>query len=137
MLAIAAVTALLSASPLRAQQDAAPVVHKQSDIPYVSGGSTEDEARALHKVANKYPMQLRFAVGDDPSAGKGVHVTIRNLKGETVIDALSDGPVFYFNPPSGRWTIDAEYKGEVVSKTVDLIGRRYIGLQFDFKGQGG
>jgi hypothetical protein len=112
----------------------APVVHKQSDINYVSGGTTEDEARELHKVANKYPMQLRFVVGDDPTAGKGVRVMVKNLKGETVIDAVSEGPVFYFNPPSGRWTVDAEYRGETVSKTVDLVGRRYIGLQFDFKG---
>ena len=119
-----------------AQTDAppAPVVHKQSDIQYVSGGATEEEAQALHKVANKYPMQLRFVIGNDPSAGKGVHVKVRNLKGEAVIDAVSDGPVFYFNPPSGRWTVDAEYNGETVSKTVDLIGRRYIGLQFEFKG---
>ena len=50
---------------------------------------------------------------------------------------MSEGPAFYFNPPSGRWTIDAEYNGETVSKTVDLIGRRYIVLEFDFKGSGG
>jgi hypothetical protein len=138
-LTIAAAMVLLPAGPLHAQQDApaAPAVHKQSDIPYVSGGATEAEAKELHRVANKYPMQLRFMIGDDPNAGKGVHVTVKNMKGEKVIDAVSEGPVFYFNPPSGRWTVDAEYQGETVSKTVDLIGRRYIGLQFDFKGQGG
>jgi hypothetical protein len=113
---------------------APPVVHKQSDITYVSGGATEEEAQALHKVANKYPMQLRFVIGENPNAGKGVRVLVKNVKGETVIDAVSEGPVFYFNPPSGRWTVDAEYKGETVSKTVDLVGRRYIGLQFEFKG---
>jgi hypothetical protein len=119
------------------QPHAAPVVHKQSDITFVSGGSTETEAQELHRIANKYPMQLRFVVGDDPRSGKGVRVTIRNLKGEKVIEAVSEGPAFYFNPPSGRWTIDAEYRGETVSKTVDLIGRRYIVLEFDFKGPGG
>ena len=119
------------------QPQAGPVVHKQSDINYVSGGTTEAEAHELHRVANKYPMQLRFVVGDDPRSGKGVRVTIKNLKGEKVIEAVSEGPAFYFNPPSGRWTIDAEYNGETVSKTVDLIGRRYIVLEFDFKGSGG
>ena len=29
--------------------------------------------------------------------------------------------------------MDAEYDGEVVSRTVDLIGRRYILLEFKFK----
>jgi hypothetical protein len=119
------------------QPQAAVVVHKQSDINYVSGGTTEAQAQELQRIANKYPMQLRFVVGSDVNAGKGVRVTIKNLKGERVIEATSEGPVFYFNPPSGRWTIDAEYHGETVSKTVDLIGRRYIVLEFDFKGTGG
>jgi hypothetical protein len=135
--------AILAAAGLalaaHAQQDApaAPVVHKQSGIDYVSGGATPDEAKAMQRVANKYPMQLRFVIGDDPNAGKGVRVTVINLKGEKLIEAVSDGPVFYFNPPSGRWTIDAEYQGETQSKTVDLVGRRYIGLQFVFGGAGG
>jgi hypothetical protein len=134
----AAALALVGWGPAAGAQQApaAPVVHKQSDIDYVSGGSTEAEAKEMQHVAKKYPMQLRFVIGDDTSAGKGVHVTVKNLKGEKVIETVSDGPVFYFNPPSGRWTIDAEYKGETVSKTVDLVGRRYIVLEFDFKGGG-
>jgi hypothetical protein len=132
--------ALACAAPLASAQEAAPpapMVHKQSNIAYVSGGSTPEEAHEMQRVANKYPMQLRFVVGDNPSAGKGVRVMVKDLRGEVVIDALSEGPVFYFNPPSGRWTVDAQYQGETVSKTVDLVGRRYIGLTFDFKGTGG
>jgi hypothetical protein len=30
--------------------------------------------------------------------------------------------------------MDAQYDGETVSRTVDLIGRRYIVLEFHFKG---
>jgi hypothetical protein len=127
-------TGLPAAASAQQQESPAPVVHKQSDIAYVSGGATETQARELQRVANKYPMQLRFVVGDDPQAGQGVRVTVKDLRGNKVIEAVSDGPVFYFNPPSGRWTVDAEYQGETVSKTVDLIGRRYIVLQFEFKG---
>jgi hypothetical protein len=58
------------------------------------------------------------------------------MKGDRVIEAVSDGPFFHFNPPSGRWTMDAELDGETVSRTVDLIGRRYILLEFHFKGAG-
>jgi hypothetical protein len=133
--------AVLACLPVAAAaQQTAPAtlaVHKQSDIAYVSGGSSPEEERELQRVANKYPMQLRFIVGDDPRAGRGVRVVVKDLRGNTLIDAVSEGPVFYFNPPSGRWTVDAEYQGETVSKTVDLIGRRYIGLQFEFKGSSG
>jgi hypothetical protein len=30
--------------------------------------------------------------------------------------------------------MDAEYRGETISRTVDLIGRRYMLLEFKFKG---
>jgi hypothetical protein len=31
--------------------------------------------------------------------------------------------------------MDAEYEGETLSRTVDLIGRRYIVLEFHFGGE--
>lgn len=132
--ALAGPPAALSAQP----ETPAPLeVHKQSGIAYVSGGTTEDERQELRRIANRYPMQLRFVVADDPASGGGVRVTVKDLRGDKVIEAVSEGPAFYFNPPSGRWTIDAEYAGETVSKTVDLVGRRYILLEFPFKGGGG
>lgn len=112
-------------------------VHKQSGIDYVSGGMTSGEKHEMQRIANKYPMQLVFTAEGEPPEIKGVKVTIKDLKGEAVIETVADGPFFYFNPPSGRWTMDAQYKGETVSHTVDLIGRRYIVLPFHFKGAGG
>jgi hypothetical protein len=131
---LAGLTGAHAAAAAQPQDPPAVPVKKQSGIAYVSGGATEAEARELQRVANKYPMQLRFVIGDDAAAGKGVRVTVKDLRGDKVIEAVSAGPVFYFNPPSGRWTIDAEYQGETVSKTVDLVGRRYILLEFEFKG---
>ncbi|MND06741.1 hypothetical protein D3C83_282980 [compost metagenome] len=50
-----------------------------------------------------------------------------------MIEALSEGPYFYINPPAGgRFTIDAEYNGEKQSLTKDLIGRRYLVLEYKF-----
>jgi hypothetical protein len=81
-------------------------------------------------------MQLVFTEDGKPEGVTGVKVTVKDLKGERVIEAVSEGPYFYFNPPSGRWTMDAALDGETVSRTVDLIGRRYILLEFHFKGAG-
>jgi len=111
-------------------------VHKQSGIPYVSGGKDEAERKEMQRIANKYPMQLMFTQDGKPDGVSGVKVTVKDMKGDHVIEAVSDGPFFYFNPPSGRWTMDAEVEGQTVSRTVDLIGRRYIVLEFHFKGEG-
>ncbi|HZP88878.1 MAG TPA: hypothetical protein VFB54_18855 [Burkholderiales bacterium] len=112
-------------------------VHKQSGIDYVSGGMTPEEKHEIQRIANKYPMQMVFTAEGEPPELKGVQVKVKDLKGNVVLEAEAQGPFFYFNPPSGRWTMEAQYKGETVSRTVDLIGRRYIVLPFHFKGSGG
>lgn len=133
---IAALLCLVAASPAWAEQPASGgiKVHKQSGIDYVSGGIDEAGKQALKRVANKYPMQLVFTGEDGAHEIEGVKVTVIDLRGDKVIEAVSDGPWFYFNPPSGRYTMQAEYGGETVTRTVDLVGRRYIVLEFHFKG---
>jgi len=132
--------ALLSGSPAWAQDKAEPVeipVKKQSGIQYVSGGMNEAEKKALQKVANKYPMQLVFTGPNPEQELEGVKITVIDLRKDKIIEAVSAGPWFYFNPPSGRYTMVAEYQGESVERTVDLVGRRYIVLEFHFEGKGG
>jgi hypothetical protein len=134
---IAAVAGLLLLAPLAAAEQhpyADIKVHKQGGIQYVSGGNDENERKEMQRIANKYPMQLLFTYEGKPEGVSGVKVTVKDMKGDRVIEAVSDGPYFFFNPPSGRWTMDAQYDGETVSRTVDLIGRRYIVLEFHFKG---
>ena len=112
-------------------------VKKQSGIQYVSGGVNDDEKKAMQKVANKYPMQLLFTGPDASQELEGVKITVIDLRGDKIIEAQSQGPWFYFNPPSGRYTMKAEYRGETVERTVDLVGRRYIVLEFHFGGEEG
>ena len=131
-----ALACALGLTPAAAQQKplADIPVRKQSGIPFVSGGVTEAERQELQRIANKYPMQLVFTAEGQPPELKGVKIKVRDLRGDTLIEAVSDGPLFYFNPPSGRWTMEAELNGETVARTVDLVGRRYIVLEFHFKG---
>jgi hypothetical protein len=109
-------------------------VRKQSGIPFVSGGMTAAERQEMQRIANKYPMQLVLTAEGQPPELRGVKIKVRDLRGDTLIEAVAEGPLFYFNPPSGRWTMEAELNGETVTRTVDLVGRRYIVLEFHFKG---
>lgn len=106
-------------------------VRRQSGIPYISGGLGE-QAKAFEQVAPKYPVQLMFTVGGQHAQISGVKVTIRDVKGDALVEAVSEGPLFYVNTPSGRWTFEVEYQGETITKTRDLTGRRYLVLDFDF-----
>ena len=113
--------------------DETPKVHKQGGSTYVSGGGAEEDRKALFKLAPKFPIQLIFQVGGEVEGVSGVKVTLRNQYGESMLDAVSEGPFFYINPPAGgRFTIDAEYNGEKQSMTKDLVGRRYLVLEYKF-----
>lgn len=108
-------------------------VRTQSGIKYVTGGTTEEDAKNLASIANKYPVQMTFMVdGKHVSDIKDVKVTVIDVKGESLVEAAAEGPLFYVSPPSGRWTFNAEWKGQKQSQTKDLTGRRYLVLEFNF-----
>lgn len=107
-------------------------VHKQSGISFITGGKG-DEAKAFEQVAARYPVQIVFSVGGEHVDIDGVQVVVLDVKGDRVIEATAAGPLFYLNPPSGRWTVEATWRGETLTRTKDLTGRRYLVLDFDFK----
>lgn len=110
-----------------------PKVHKQGGSTYISGGGAEADRKELLKLAPKYPIQLIFEVAGKIDGVSGVKVTLRDISGDSMVEAVSEGPFFYINPPAGgRFTIDAEYNGEKQSMTKDLIGRRYLVLEYKF-----
>ena len=110
-----------------------PKVRKQGATTYVTGGSGEAERKALFKIANKFPIQLIFEVEGEATDISGVKVTLTDQSGNALIEAVSAGPYFYMNPPAGgRFIIDAEYNGEKQTMTKDLVGRRYLVLEFKF-----
>jgi hypothetical protein len=107
-------------------------VHRQSGISYITGGKG-DEAKSFEQVAARYPVQVVFSVGGEHVDIEGVQVAVLDVKGERVIEATAAGPLFYFNPPSGRWTVEARWQGETITRTRDLTGRRYLVLDIDFR----
>ena len=131
-LAIAAALLLLAVATAHADEEP-PKVHKQGGATYVSGGGTEEARKALFKIAPKFPIQLIFQVDGEIEPISGVKVQVRDVAGNVVVEAVSDGPYFYCNPPAGgRFTIDAEYNGQKQSQTKDLVGRRYLVLEYKF-----
>ncbi len=106
---------------------------RQGDYTLVSGGNDEAEVAQLEKLAPRYQIQLLFLRSEDKAGLTGVRVRVRNTGGDLVVETTARGPWLYVNPPAGgRYTIEAEHDGEVLSKTRDLVGRRYLQLEFAF-----
>jgi hypothetical protein len=107
-------------------------ISKAQGVRYVSGGVTPEEVKEMQKLASRFPVQLYFRVEGLDSAVAGVNVTVRDVQGDTVLQAQSDGPMFFVEVPGGRYTIDAEYAGETLSETKDQTGRRYLRIKYRF-----
>lgn len=132
-IAVAALLAVLAVPAHAAEDPEAPKVHKQSGALFMSGGYSKAQRDAMFKVQNKFPIQLIFEVEGQDLEMSGVKVTLTDLSGFHVVEAVSEGPYFYINPPaSGRYTIDVEYQGDKQTATRDLVGRRYLVLEFKF-----
>ena len=106
-------------------------VRRQSGINYVTGGLGE-EAKAFSEIAGRYPVHIRLSVGGVPLQDKGTRIRVLDVKGDALVDAEADGPLFFVNPSSGRWTFEAERGGQKQVQTKDLTGRRYLDISFDF-----
>jgi hypothetical protein len=109
-------------------------VKKKYGVKYVSGGTTAEQRKLLDEMAPKFPVHLYFHVVGSAEPITGVKVVARDVKGDVVLETESEGPLLFFDAVGGRYTIDAEYKGETISMTKDLVGRRYLVLEYKFQG---
>lgn len=107
-------------------------IHRQQGTRYVSGGVTPDEVKEMQKLAPRFPVQLYFRAEGSEDPISGVNVTVRDIQSDVVLQAQSDGPMFFVDVVGGRYTIDAEYDGETLSETKDQTGRRYLRIKYRF-----
>jgi hypothetical protein len=109
-------------------------VQKKYGVKYVTGGMTSEQRKLFEQAAPKYPVQLYFHIEGSSQPITGVKVVARDVKDDVVLEVESEGPLLFFDTTGGRYTIEAEYKGEKISFTKDLVGRRYLVLEYKFHG---
>lgn len=99
---------------------------------YMSGGFGSDEREALSVMGRKFSLKLVFAAknGDYLSA---VKVTIKDKRGETWLEAVSEGPWFYVKLPRGKYQVHAAYKNRVIKKTASANSSRQTVLRYYWK----
>ena len=83
----------------------------ENGVSYVSGGVGESSEQAMREVANQYNLHLTFAAADG-SYLADIPVTIQDSKGNTVLDTVSPGPLFYANLTPGTYTMAASANGK-------------------------
>lgn len=77
----------------------------QNGISYIGGGVGVAERAALERWAKDYPLRIEMARRNGEYLGD-VRVKVFDAKGNLLLDALSDGPLFYLQLPSGRYAVE-------------------------------
>lgn len=100
-----------SSSALQAQQ--------QGNIAFVSGGAGDEDRTALKQVESQYNVRLLFAARDGAFLAN-IGVTLADARGATVLDTISDGPIFYAHVPPGRYRLTVSNQGQTQTRDVTV-----------------
>ena len=103
-------------SPVAAQQLALKNFNGGS---YVSGGFGMDERARLRSIAKGENLELSFALRNKEYLD-GANVRIKNSKGATVLETVSEGPLFYATLPAGAYTVSATALGKTLTQNVQV-----------------
>ncbi len=115
-------TLLTATSVFSAEMRTIPEEKMQGAVSYVTGGIGHDEAVAMKHASSKYALSLEFARHSKPRGEylADVEVTIKDRKGHTVLEAVSDGPFLLTNIAPGSYTVWATSEGKTQKQQVSL-----------------
>jgi hypothetical protein len=133
----AAAAGLLFASSLAAQAQFTPREHAQGAVSYVTGGIGTDEAQAMRAAAADYPLTLELAAaggGPRDEYISGAEVSIRDSRGASVLDTLTDGPFLLARLPAGSYTVEVDWNGIHKTKNIDVGPERREHVMLEFPG---
>jgi hypothetical protein len=88
-------------------------------VPYVSGGVGVDERQALRQEATNDNLELSFALRNRDYLG-GANVLIKDSKGNKIVEAVSDGPLFFTRLPQGSYTVEATAEETTLAQVVHV-----------------
>jgi hypothetical protein len=135
-LAIGMTTLVLLAGATRASLAWSEVrleIKSQNGIRYVSGGVSSEDEDAIKQLAKDFALRVTFATASGSYLGGGV-VEVRDRAGKKVLEARSDGPLFFAELPPGKYTVKATSGSEDTrTKEIQVTPGNQVRVSFQFK----
>lgn len=115
-------TAFAEESPINPQT--------QGDVSFISGGVGGDEWDALQAAKADYNLRLLFTVQGTGEYLSNVNVSLTDAKGNTTLEAVAEGPLFFAKLKPGRYTVNAALDGKTFQKKVTIGNKKPVSLTF-------
>jgi hypothetical protein len=111
----------MSAQPQQAYQTpSGPQTQHQGQVDFVSGGASGEDRDALKSMQNNFNLRLMFAATKSGEYLADVGVNLVDARGNTVLDTVSEGPLFYAHVPAGRYKLTVSNDGKSQTKNVSI-----------------
>lgn len=129
-LALALISLALFAAPTLAADE--PQIRESGRVSYVSGGVSEEGRDQILSIGRDFNLKLVFATRSGAYLSD-VAVVIIDGHGQRLLDAKSDGPLFYAKLPRGRYLIEASASGVTLRESVNVgpQGQRTVNLRWN------
>ena len=111
-------------------------VQRQGDVSFISGGIGEEGRDAMHQAESGYNLRLLFARQSSGEYLADVGVTLTDGHGKNVLEATSDGPLFYAHVPPGHYKLNVAFAGKTQSRSISIAASGVVSQAFYWpKGQ--
>ncbi|MBI3783176.1 MAG: carboxypeptidase regulatory-like domain-containing protein [Deltaproteobacteria bacterium] len=121
-------------APLSSAAVAELKVHEHDGVAYVSGGVGTDERHEIEALAAQFNLKLTMALSDGHFISD-TQVQIRDAKGSTLVEAASDGPLFYAKLPPGSYTVVCSLNGKEVKRSATVTTGKQQRLTFTWSSE--
>lgn len=102
------------------------------EVSYVSGGIGESELEMMQGRAKDYSLEFVFVqkLKQKEEYLADVNVKIQDANHNVVLETVTEGPYLFLNLPKGRYSVSAEYNGEVKLKNVVVNTKKHQKVVF-------
>jgi hypothetical protein len=108
------------------------VTQTQGDISFISGGVGGDERDAMQAISKNYNLNLLFSLDGSGEYLSDVQVRIKDTAGNSLLDTVADGPMFFAKLKPGRYDLNVEQSGHSIEKTIVIDGKQRARLSLSW-----
>jgi hypothetical protein len=102
------------------------------EVSYVSGGIGESELEMMQGRAKDYSLEFVFVqkLKQKEEYLADVNVKIQDAHHNVVLETVTEGPYLFLNLPKGKYSVSAEYNGDVKLKNVVVNTKKHQKVVF-------
>jgi hypothetical protein len=105
---------------------------KMGDVAYVSGGIGESELEMMQGRAKDYALEFVFVqkLKQKEEYLANINVKIQDAHKNIVLETVTEGPYLFVNMPKGKYSVSAEYDGNVKLRNVYVSTKKHQKVVF-------